>query len=77
MYLQIAASARLAASDLVKVLPRRAEKVKVLVKELSGLWENPAERLQNIASTDITLMDELNGVGKRCFSFLNLKLSIC
>ena len=27
------------------------------------LWENPEERLKNVASTDITLMDELNGVG--------------
>ncbi len=31
---------------------------------LTVLWEKPEERLKNVASTDITLMDELNGVGE-------------
>lgn len=45
-------------------LPRRAAKVTALVDELATLWADPALRLQNVASTDVTLMDELNGVGK-------------
>lgn len=43
-----------------------------LVQELSALWANPTERLQNIASTDVTLMDELNGVGMFSVKFLEL-----
>jgi hypothetical protein len=48
---------------MITILPKRALKVKTLVEEVATLWENPAERLSNVASTDITLMDELNGVG--------------
>jgi hypothetical protein len=52
-----------AAQEMIAILPKRALKVKALVDEVAVLWENPAERLSNVASTDITLMDELNGVG--------------
>jgi hypothetical protein len=61
--IQVASAARLAAQEMIAILPKRALKVKALVDEVAGLWENPAERLSNVASTDITLMDELNGVG--------------
>jgi hypothetical protein len=62
--MQIAAAARAAAEEVLASLPKRAAKVRALVEELAALWSNPAQRLQDVASTDVTLMDELNGVGK-------------
>jgi hypothetical protein len=62
--MQIAAAARAAAEEVLASLPKRAAEVRALVEELAALWSNPAQRLQDVASTDVTLMDELNGVGK-------------
>lgn len=53
----------------MSALPKRALKVLALVEELAALWADPAERLKNVASTDVTLMDELNGVGEWAFMF--------
>ena len=54
-------SIRTATKDLIKVLEKRCKTVVDYVQQLSTLWNNPAQRLQDVASTDNALMEELKG----------------
>lgn len=51
----------MAATSLIVTLPIRAARQAVLVAELSVLWANPSLRLTQVASTEPTLVAELNG----------------
>ena len=46
---------------MIAVLPKRSERQALLVTELSALWADPAARLKQVASTEPTLVAELNG----------------
>ena len=52
---------RAATKDLIKVLEKRSKVVVEYVQQLSTLWNNPGQRLQDVASTDNALMEELKG----------------
>lgn len=54
-------SIRTATKDLMKVLDKRCKVLVEYVQQLSVLWSNPAQRLQDVASTDNALMEELKG----------------
>ena len=51
----------MAATSIIEALPIRAARQAVLVAELSVLWANPSLRLTQVASTEPTLIAELNG----------------
>jgi hypothetical protein len=59
----VAAAARQSAQELITELPLRMRAFQQLVQELAALWKDPVGRMASVASTDITLMDEINGVG--------------
>ena len=59
--LKIAPAVRVAAKTLIESLPLRSARQAVLVAELSVTWADANARLVQVASTEPTLVAELNG----------------
>jgi hypothetical protein len=58
---EIGPAARTGARDMIKALPGRSDRQVVLVTELVALWKDTANRLKQVASSEPTLVAELNG----------------
>lgn len=63
LHQEIYPAAKQAAEEVIETLPARGKRQQELVAELLVLWENPTQRLEQVASTEASLMKALMGDG--------------